>query len=256
MTKLISVVLPTYNEAENIILLIKEIDRVVKYKKEFWVVDDNSPDGSANKVLNYQKKSNKKYINVLRRLKNHGLTNSLKDGIKKAKGDVVVWMDCDFSHPPGVINKLLKKINEGYDIAVASRFIKGGGFVVPEGGSNDSWAAIILSRLMNYTIQFLLGRKFGDYTSGFIAVKSRVFKKVVLRGDYGEYFIDLIYKAYANNFIITEIPYYQLPRRAGQSKTGSSLWQLIKRGSKYLQLTLQLLAEKHIFHKIPWKSEN
>lgn len=251
MTKLISIVLPTYNEAENIVSLIKEIDRVVKCKKEFWIVDDNSPDGTAKEVLDYREKRNKKYIHVVKRLKNHGLTNSLKDGIKRARGDVILWMDCDFSHPPSVMNKLLEKVNEGYDISVASRFTGGGGFVVPEGKSSDSWAAIILSRMMNYTIQFLLGRRFGDYTSGFIAAKSHIFKKVKLRGDYGEYFIDLIYKSFAYNFKITEIPYFQLPRRAGQSKTGNNLWQYLKRGSKYMALTLELLVEKHILHKIP-----
>lgn len=249
--QLLSIILPTYNEAGNIVDLIKEIDRMVKCKKEFWIVDDNSPDGTAKEVLDYWGKRNKEYIHVVKRLKNHGLTNSLKDGIKRARGDVILWMDCDFSHPPDVINKLLEKVNEGYDIAVASRFTGGGGFVVPEGESSDSRAAIILSRMMNYTIRSLLGKRFGDYTSGFIAARAKVFGKVKLRGDYGEYFIDLIYKSFAYNFKITEIPYFQLPRRVGQSKTGSNMWQYLKRGSKYMVLTFELLVEKHILHKIP-----
>lgn len=240
---LISIILPTYNEAENIVPLIKEIDRVIKAKKEIIVVDDNSPDGTSKIVTNFIKKNKTKKIKLKTRLSNRGLTNSIKEGIKLSKGDVVVWMDCDFSMPPFVINQLLEKIYEGYDISVGSRFVKGGQFKKTKKGKKDSVLAIILSRMMNYVIQFILGNNFKDYTSGFIAARKKVFKKVHLRGDYGEYFIDLIHKSFAYKFKITEVPYICLPRSKGESKTGSNLWQYLKRGAKYIVLTLRLLYE-------------
>lgn len=246
--RFISVILPTYNESGNIIVLIKEIQNVIKLPLEVIVVDDNSPDGTSELVAKYKKKSKKDNIRLITRYKNRGLTNSIRDGIRSAKGNVILWMDCDFSHPPKIINKLLDKIEEGYDIAVASRFIKGGGF---KGTNEENPLAILLSRLMNYSIQFVLGGQFRDYTSGFIAAKKRVFRKIKLRGDYGEYFIDLIYKALAHKFRVVEIPFVNLPRKTGESKTGSNLYEYIIRGRKYVILSLQLLIEKHILRKIP-----
>lgn len=248
---LVSIILPTYNEVENIIPLIKEIRKSVKIKHEIIVVDDNSPDQTSKIVSSFIKRSKAKNIRLKTRLSNRGLTNSIKEGIELSKGDVVVWMDCDFSMPPLVINKLLEKIEEGYDISVGSRFIKGGRFKKAEKGKKDSLLAIVLSRMMNYVIQFILRNNFKDYTSGFIAARKKVFNKVHLRGDYGEYFIDLIHKSFAYKFKITEVPYVCLPRSKGKSKTGSNLWQYLKRGAKYIFLTLRLLYEQHISKEIP-----
>lgn len=250
--QLVSVILPTYNEAENIVELIGEIFKVIRHRKEIIVVDDNSPDGTSRVVKQLKERNKKINLRLETRYKNRGLTNSIKRGIDIAKGDIVVWMDCDFSMPPILINKLIKKIEDGYDISVASRFIKGGGFKKDNSAKKlDSPAAIVLSRLMNFTIQFMLGRDFRDYTSGFIAAKKKVFSKVKLRGDYGEYFIDLIFKAKGCKFKIVEIPYVCLPRRKGESKTGQNLGQFLMRGYKYIFLATQLLFEKYILHKIP-----
>lgn len=248
---LVSILLPTYNEVENIVDLIKEIQRVVRTSKEIIVVDDNSPDETSKKVSNWMKASKDKKIRLEIRKSDRGLTNSIKRAIELAKGDVIVWMDCDFSMPPAVINKLLEKIEEGYDISVGSRFIKGGHFKRTETGKKDSAAAIILSRGMNYAIQFILGGSFKDYTSGFVAVRRKVFEKVLLRGDYGEYFIDFIYKSLCYKFKVVEIPYTCLPRLKGESKTGSNIWQYLKRGKKYITLTFRLIYEKHILRSIP-----
>lgn len=250
--KLVSVILPTYNEFENIIPLIKEIETKVKNKKQIIVVDDNSPDGTSKIVSNFIKKNDKTNIKLETRYKNKGLTNSIKRGIELAEGDVIVWMDCDFSMPPSVINKLLEKINAGSDIAVGSRFVKGGGFKMDKSTlRKDSPLAIILSRIMNYSIQILLRANFKDYTSGFIAARKNVFSKINLRGDYGEYFIDLIYKAKAYNFRIEEVGYICLPREKGESKTGQNLWQYFKRGRKYIFLAIRLLVEKNLLHQFP-----
>lgn len=251
MNKFISIILPTYNEAENIIDLIREIDKKVNRKKQIVVIDDNSPDGTSSVVINFIRRTKRKDIILKTRYKNRGLTNSIREGIKFSKGEIVVWMDCDFSMPPSVINQLIAKIEEGYDIAVGSRFIKGGRIKEINKTRKDSPVAIFLSRLMNYTIQILLGRNFKDYTSGFIAARKKVFSKVKLRGDYGEYFIDLIYKSFAYGFKIVEIPYICVSRKKGESKTGQNIWQYLKRGIKYIILTLRLLIEKNILHIIP-----
>lgn len=250
--QLVSIILPTYNEAENIVDLIYEINKSVKHCKQFIVIDDNSPDQTSNIVKEFIKKNKGINAQLETRYKNRGLTNSIRRGIELARGDVIVWMDCDFSMPPNVIAKLLAKVEEGNDIAVGSRFVKGGGFKIDNSmGQKDSPIAIALSRLMNIAIQLMLGSSFKDYTSGFIAIKKTVLDKISLRGDYGEYFIDLIYKARANKFKTVEIGYICIPREKGESKTGQNLPQFLKRGTKYISLTFKLLIEKHILRKIP-----
>lgn len=248
---LVSIILPTYNERDNIVPLIKALQKEVKFKKEIIVVDDDSPDGTSETVKKYIKRNHKTAIKLITRTKNRGLTNSIQEGIKNSRGDVVCWMDCDFSMPPDTLNKLLNKVNAGYDIAVGSRFVKGGRFKEVSKGKKDSKLVVLLSRLMNYSIQYLLGGGFKDYTSGFVAVKLKVLKKIHLRGDYGEYFIDFIYRALGENYKVVEVPYVCLPREKGESKTGQNLYQLLRRGSKYIILTFRLLIERRILKKFP-----
>lgn len=240
----VSVVLPTYNESENIAPLIKDINSYIKLPHEIIVVDDDSPDGTSqivNKLIKSQKTIN---LRLLTRKSKHGLTNSIWDGIKISRGKIIIWMDCDFSHPPRIIPILLNKIDQGYDIAVASRFITGGGFKRNLQNSSDSSFVVFLSRIMNYTIQILLGGGFKDYTSGFIAIKRDVFKDIKLAGDYGEYFIDLMTRSMLLGYKFIEVPFVNLPRLKGESKTGNNFSKLIFRGSRYILVTLNLFYIK------------
>ena len=149
----------------------------------------------------------------------------------------MAWLDCDFSMPPYKLAELVNNVSGGCDICVGSRFIAGGKDVR---GPADSWVAVILSRMMNYSISLLLGYSFKDYTSGFVAAKKNIFNKVQIKGDYGEYFIDFIYTACRNGYRVIEIPYYCLPRRKGISKTGNNLVDYLKKGWKYILLTFTL----------------
>jgi len=236
----ISIILPTYNERENIIELIRAIDVVIREDNEIIVVDDNSPDGTSQVVEKFIASDTHGNVRLITRTSNRGLTNSIKEGIENARGDIVVWMDCDFSMPPEIIPKLIAEIDLGYDIAVGSRFVKGGSFKKNTSNSQDSWVVVFLSRVLNSTIRILLGGSFKDYTSGFIAIRRNVFDRVTFSGDYGEYFMDLIFRAQLYNYKIIEIPYVCLPRERGESKTGSNMYQYSMRGLKYLRTALKL----------------
>ena len=174
------------------------------------------------------------------RTSDHGLTKSIAHGVRAATGEVVVWMDCDLSHPASVIPSLLQGLDEGYDLVVASRFVSGGSFKKGTDGTQDSMLAVALSRLMNYTVQFFLDHRFKDYTSGFIAVKRAIVVDLGLHGDYGEYFIDLMFRAMRAGYLVLEIPFVNLPRLHGSSKTGTSLTQFIRRGRGYLTTAVRL----------------
>jgi dolichol-phosphate mannosyltransferase len=170
-------------------------------------------------------------------MKDHGLTASIREGIASARFEVIVWMDCDFSHPPEKIPQMLYMVGEGYDIVVNSRYTVGGGEDrIGKGGLIQ----LFLSRALNWTVRFMLKPSFSDYTSGFVAVRRHVFNEMELRGDYGEYFVDFIYRAIKMRYHICELPYKAMPRRSGESKTGSNLVQYFKRGWKYFWVVLQL----------------
>lgn len=236
----VSVVMPTFNEGGHIQELICETATALNEfnvrEYEIVVVDDDSPDRTWEKAaqLSCENPTN---LRVIRRMQDHGLTASIKEGIASAKYDVVVWMDCDFSHPPEKIPQMLFMLMQGYDVVVNSRYIIGGG---EEREGKGGLLQLFLSKFLNWSVRFMLKPSFSDYTSGFIAVRKKVLDKIQLNGDYGEYFVDFIYRAMKSHYRICEIPYFAKPRRSGESKTGSNLIQYARRGSKYLWTVLLL----------------
>jgi len=237
----VSLVMPTFNEGGHIQDLINESAKALSEcvaDFEIIVVDDNSPDKTwelAEKCANNQNK-----VRVIRRMKDHGLTPSIQEGISAARCEVIAWMDCDFSHPPEKIPQLIYMLNQGYDVAVNSRYCCGGG---ENREGKGSAIQLFLSLTLNWGIRFMLRSSFSDYTSGFIAARRKVFDSIKLRGDYGEYFIDLIYRAIRQGFGVCELPYVAQVRRSGESKTGSNLGQYLKRGRKYLTTVAKLRWE-------------
>ena len=231
--------MPTFNEGSNIQELILESVSAVKNfgvsDIEIIVVDDNSPDKTWDIAM--KTSCNNAIIKVIRRMENPGLTNSINEGIKSATKDIIVWLDCDFSHPPSKIPQLIFMLNEGYDVAVNSRYTVGAGEErVGKGGALQ----LFLSRLLNWSVRFLLYPSFSDYTSGFVAVKKDVFNDLTLRGDYGEYFVDFIFRALRSKYSVCELPFNAPPRRSGESKTGNNIFDYIRRGKKYIFTVLQL----------------
>ncbi|MDO8468456.1 MAG: polyprenol monophosphomannose synthase, partial [Candidatus Peribacter sp.] len=232
---LVSVILPTFNEAGNIVALIEAIDRAITLPHEIIVVDDDSPDGTSRLVQQVIDSGRIPGLRLETRMTDRGLTKSLWRGIELSRGDTIVWMDCDFSMPPAKIPELLQKIQEGCDIAVGSRFVAGGS--AKQGtlhAPNESFLATVLSRGLNLVLRLALTPRFRDYTSGFIAVRRKVFTKIRLTGDYGEYFMDLIMRAIWLRFSFVEVPYINEVRRAGESKTAPNIRVLFRRGLKYL----------------------
>jgi len=235
----VSVIMPTLNEAGNIARLmqctVEAIQSAGINDIEIIVVDDDSPDLTweiASGVVCPPAR-----VEVLRRMEKHGLTASISDGIKAASHQVIVWMDCDFSHPPERIPQMLYMLDQGFDVAVNSRYVVGGG----EDRSGE-WGAMqmFLSLSLNWFTRFFLDASFADYTSGFIAVRKEVLQAIPLRGDYGEYFTDFIFRSLHKKFKVCEMPYMAMPRKSGESKTGTNLWDYLRRGRKYIRTVVGL----------------
>ena len=237
----VSIVMPTYNEGGHIQDLIRDTSRTLSdagYDKyEIIVADDDSPDLTWQKALETPGTDSAR-IKILRRMENHGLTASIWDGIQASVYDVIVWMDCDFSHPPEKIPQMLYMLGEGYDVAVNSRYTIGGG---EDRAGKGGPLQMFLSKLLNWSTRFMLKPSFSDYTSGFIAVRRYVLNEIGLRGDYGEYFIDFIYRVIkARKYRVCELPYVAVARRSGESKTGTNIMQYAKRGWRYLWTVIKL----------------
>jgi dolichol-phosphate mannosyltransferase len=225
----VSVIMPTLNEAGNISSLIQcTVDGLLKAgvkEIEIIVVDDDSADRTW--AIASQMVCSPADIHVIRRMHDHGLTASLSTGIETAKQPVIVWLDCDFSHPPERIPQMLYMLDQGFDVVVNSRYVVGA-------------IQRFLSGLLNWFVRFLLDASFADYTSGFVAVRKEVLQKIPLRGDYGEYFVDFIFRALILKYRVCELPFMAKPRRSGESKTGTHFMQFLQRGIKYVWTTIRL----------------
>lgn len=218
----ISVVLPTYNERDNILNLIKALEKAIK-NPEIIVVDDNSPD----KTWQVAKNLNKKNVKVIRRVNERGLPSAIAYGISKAKGDVIIWMDCDLSHPPKTTILLINALKDA-DIAIGSRYVK-------FGADKRKFIRTFTSKLFNMFASFLLNLKVKDTDSGFIAAKKEVFNKVsIYQHGYGEYFLKFMYDAQRKGFKIVEVPFINHDRTSGESKTGENLLEMLKQGYNYI----------------------
>ncbi len=209
------IILPTYNEKENICPLIEEIFALLP-DIHILVVDDNSPDGTAAAVEEIMVQ----YPNLsfLKRPEKNGLGGAYIAGFKKLlvnqEVDKVIMMDADFSHSPKYLPQMITE-SENYDLVIGSRYIKGGGIAKWE-----LWRKI-LSSGGNFYVRTLLGRHIHDWTGGFNCIKADYLRKVDLdKIDLSGYAFIMGFK----HFLIKagasakEIPIIFEARRGGESK--------------------------------------
>jgi dolichol-phosphate mannosyltransferase len=235
----VSIVLPTYNEAGNIVDLAQALLACAVLPSDILVVDDDSPDGTWRLIEALQ--ATEPRVRLRRRIGRRGLTSAIQEGIDGSAGDIVVWMDCDFSMPPELVPQLVQMVADGdCDMAMGSRYAPGGSAKRDLEGSHDNPLGVAMSDLLNIALRLWLDHGIRDYTSGFIACRREVLERIRLRGDYGEYCIDLLYRAVRLGYRVREVPYVCVPRRTGESKTGAHLGQYLRRGARYVRTALAL----------------
>ncbi|MDP3791555.1 MAG: glycosyltransferase [Candidatus Omnitrophota bacterium] len=221
---MVSIILPTYNESENIITLINALFGSIKGPLEVVVVDDDSPDMTWKIVQECKRPG----VKVIRR-NERGLPSAIDRGLKESEGDIVGWMDADMSMPPSALPEMLKSLDR-FDIVIGSRYVRGG-------KDARSLFRVITSRIINWFAQALLGFDIKDYDSGFIVFKKNVLQKVPFpsKKGYGDYFIEFVFKCKKAGFRIKEIPYVFQDRKKGTSKTTASLSGFFSLGFGYLK---------------------
>jgi dolichol-phosphate mannosyltransferase len=209
------VVLPTYNERENVDTVLRALRRHVP-AADILVVDDNSPDGTAAAVEEVAAELGQ--IKLLRRPGKQGLGSAYRQGFALALDEgyeVVVSMDVDMSHDPAVLPELLALIDAGADVVIGSRYVPGGATV--------DWPVHrrLLSRWGNRYTSFVLGLQVRDCTSGYRAYRATALRRIAPETTTAEgyaFLTELVRRLVRAGFRVMETPIVFRDRRFGDSK--------------------------------------
>lgn len=218
------VIIPTYNEIENIEAMIHKVMSLDK-KIDLLIVDDNSPDGTANVVLNMQNQYPDK-LHILQRAGKNGLGTAYIAGFHWALDrtyQYICEMDCDFSHPVDQLPNLFKKCEEGADVCVGSRYYGGVVNVV-----NWPMGRVLMSYYASKYVQFVTGLNIADTTAGFVCYKREVLEKIGIddikfRGY--AFQIEMKFRASRRGYKIVEHPIIFTDRTAGTSKMSTKIFR-------------------------------
>ncbi|MFO7896458.1 MAG: polyprenol monophosphomannose synthase [Candidatus Cloacimonadales bacterium] len=208
------VIIPTYNEAENIQSIISAVLAEAS-ELEILVVDDNSPDGTAKLVQEMQENSQR--IHLLQRAGKQGLGSAYVAGFKYALNkeyDCIIEMDADFSHDPAELPRMLKEIEQN-DLVIGSRYLQGVNVV------NWPLWRLILSKFASLYVQVITGMPIADPTGGFKCFRREVLEAIDLDwilSDGYSFQVEMNYRTWIKKFRIKEIPIIFTDRRVGESK--------------------------------------
>ena len=215
------VIIPTYNEIENIERIIHAVFQLPS-NFHVLIVDDNSPDGTFNKVSELQKQySEKLFLEI--RTKKSGLGTAYVHGFKWALShnyQYIYEMDADFSHNPNDLEKLYLACQNGADVAIGSRYSKGVNVV------NWPLNRVLMSYFASVYVKFITGMQIHDATAGFICYKRIVLEtinidKIKFVGY--AFQIEMKYRAFVHNFKIEEVPIIFTDRTLGESKMSGAI---------------------------------
>jgi dolichol-phosphate mannosyltransferase len=212
----IGIILPTYCEAQNIERLISEI-QALPLDASILVIDDNSPDHTAQTVRRLQEKNSK--ILLIERPQKKGLGSAITDGFRtylslKHPPEYVVTMDADYSHNPQDLSRLVATMSGGCSLAIGSRYC--------ENGRTQGWPLTrrVISRVANTIARQILGLKLHDCTSGYRCYTTSLLKQTIgfLHSQTYDIQIETVKQAHLQGFRMQEVPILFVNRKQGKSK--------------------------------------
>lgn len=258
-----SIVIPTYNESDNIIRLITEIEKNIPKSDstEIVIVDDNSPDGTGKLVENYIKEqklndtkenlpnSKNHRVKLVHRSEKNGLIPAILDGVKQSSGVNILIMDADFSHPPEIIPRMMNELKLNPDtIIVGSRYVEGGRVIGwPKKRKLLSMGASTLARFG------LNVKSVKDPMSGLFALPRTLIQNISIDTKGYKILLEILVKN--KQVPIIEIPYTFTDRQSGKSKMSynvifnyaEAIWQLYWHGQKSGQVKIsEQINEKSV----------
>lgn len=219
---LVSIILATYNESENIEEMIRAVLANVRDPVEVIVVDDDSPDLTwkiATEIGDPR-------VKVIRRIGTRGLASAVNRGLIESRGEFIGWMDADLGMPAELLPSMIERMT-GADVVIGSRYVEGGQDARPP-------IRVITSRMINAMALLVLGYGIKDYDSGFIVLRRSVLNSVSLTpSGYGSYFIEFVYACCRKGLSVVEVPYTFRDRTRGASKSAVGPIQFLVAGAAY-----------------------
>jgi dolichol-phosphate mannosyltransferase len=212
---------PTFNERENIDRFLTQVRSAVP-QASIFIIDDNSPDGTADRVAEWA--ATDACIHLLSRRGARGYADASREGlatIASAGFDVIVTIDCDLSHDPAEISNMLEQIAEGADVVIGSRYVRGGGI--------ENWSLFrrLLSRWGNRYTAFMLGVPVRDCTSGFRAYRCDVIQSEVIGATTSSgyaFLSEVLFRLrHEEHLLIRETPITYRDRTLGESKMNKTI---------------------------------
>lgn len=227
----LSVIVPTYEERDSLPLLVARLRDVHgRLPLEVVVVDDASPDGTGA-VAERLAREEPLPLAVVHRAGKAGLASAVLAGVEVARGEIVTVMDADLSHPPELLESLVSGIAQGADIAIASRYVPGGGI--------EDWPLRrrVVSRVATWLARAVLGLRARDPLSGFFAVRRTLLREGRYAGAGYKLLVEVL--ATHPHARVVEIPYRFVDRARGRSKLSGG--EMVD----YLRLLLTLRRRGH-----------
>jgi dolichol-phosphate mannosyltransferase len=216
-----TVCLPTYNELENLEAMVRALGAVLRNGDRLLVIDDASPDGTGE--LADRLAAELPYVGVLHRAEKEGLGPAYIAGFERALADgaeLVLEMDCDFSHDPAAVPSLIAAAEEGADLVLGSRYVTG--------GSIPNWGPIrrFISLGGNIYAKVILGSRLRDLTGGFKCFRARVLESIDLASVSSKGYafqIETTYRVLRAGFRVVEVPISFSDREHGHSKMSRAI---------------------------------
>ncbi len=227
----LSLIVPAYNEAENIVDVLKTIEKTLDMDHEVVVVNDHSSDATAELVG----KLSAEYGNIrlVENADDKGFANALKTGFRNSYADIVIPVMGDLCDDLSTIPKMLEKIKEGYDVACGSRYISGGARL---GGPRVKG---ILSRFSGASLHYLFGIPLSDMPNSFKMYRRKVIESVDIKAKSFEISMEILLKAHFAGFKIAEVPTVWKERTKGKSS-----FKVLKLLPGYLKLYAWAIFKK------------
>jgi dolichol-phosphate mannosyltransferase len=216
-----TICLPTYNERDNLEPMLRALGAVLRDGDRVLVIDDGSPDGTGELADGLAGELG--FVDVLHRTRKEGLGPAYLAGFRRALGagaELLLEMDCDFSHDPADVRRLIAAAEEGADVVLGSRYVAGGGV--------RDWSPLrkLISRGGGLYARAVLGVEVADLTGGFKCIRRQVLEAIDLpsvRAQGYVFQIEVTYRALLAGFRVREIPIVFADRTAGKSKMSARI---------------------------------
>lgn len=209
----LSIVIPVFNEHENIDLIVKELKDTIagwKFRTEVVMVNDGSSDNSWE--LMQKAAAKEPFIRIVNHDRNRGFGAALKTGYSNARGRVVATMDADLTQDPRQIASFMEAMDKGADIVIGSRYVSGGRMV------DVAAHRRFVSAMGRLFVKLLFNLPVKDATNGFRAVRRQVVQSIPLQSDSFNILPEMVVKAARRGYKITEVPMILTKRKFGTSK--------------------------------------